>query len=207
MKIRVTLIEELLGTASANKEVHEEFIAKKSADKERIKEELESLPAEELMEKTITVFPRDSDGSPILWDYQFKGFIKESVSQLVEFEAFSVGKKKLSKYTYKRFVDNFVFVSPRKIRLVMPEGTEMGLCTRPLRAETLRGPRIALATSETVPAGTTFECEIKCLHPAFAPMIADRLNYGELKGLGQWRNGGKGAFTWELIAQQRSLAQ
>ena len=36
LKVKVTFTEEVLGTASANPELHEEFIAAKSADKEKI---------------------------------------------------------------------------------------------------------------------------------------------------------------------------
>ncbi len=69
MKIRITFTEGVLGTASADPEVHEKFIASKSADKEAAKEELKSLPADELMEKSTTVFHRDDQGNPILYDY------------------------------------------------------------------------------------------------------------------------------------------
>lgn len=196
MKIRVTLQEEMLGTASANPDVHREFIASKSNDAERTADELASLPADERMEKAVTVFPRDDDGTPILWDYQVKGFIKEAVGILIELsdKETRIGKTKLSKFTHKRIVDNFVFVSPRKIRLSC--ATVGPICTRPLRADTMKGERVSLASSETVPAATTFECEITTLAPALSDMMKDCLNYGAMKGLGQWRNSGKGRFSW-----------
>ncbi|HOO88146.1 MAG TPA: hypothetical protein PK442_10610, partial [Synergistales bacterium] len=71
MKAELTFTEEMLGTSSANADLHKEFIASKSADKEKMQEELESLPADELQQKAMTVFPRQ-DGSPFLWDYQVK---------------------------------------------------------------------------------------------------------------------------------------
>lgn len=198
MKIRVRLIEEMLGSACANKEVHAEFIASKSADAEKAKEEIESLPANEIMEKSVTVFPRDADGNPILWDYQVKGFIKEAMGTMVELmdKEVKAGKTKLSKFTYKRVVDNFVFVSPRMISLSNQIGE---ICTRPLRAETMRGERVALASSETVPAGTVFECEITTLSASLQEIVKQCLDYGKLKGLGQWRNSGKGRFEYEEI--------
>ena len=199
MKVKVTLIEEMLGTASGNPKVHEEFIASKSKDAAKSAEELESLPAEELIGKAITVFPRGDDGLPILFDYQVKGFIKEAVGILLELsdKEVRVGKTKLSKFTHKRIVDNFVFVSPRKIALGVPVGD---VCTRPLRADTMKGERVSLASSETVPAGTSFVCEIRTLAPALTDMLRACLDYGALKGLGQWRNSGKGRFTWEEVA-------
>ncbi len=50
-----------------------------------------------------------------------------------------VGKTKLSKYTHKRVVDNYVFVSPRQIKLSNKVGAP---CTRPLRAVTVRTSRM-----------------------------------------------------------------
>ena len=198
MKIKVTLTEDMLGTASANPDIHKEYIASKSADAEKSEEELKALPADTLMEKSMTVFPRDTDGTPILWDYQFKGFIKEAVGVLVDLldKETRIGKTKLTKFTHKRIVDNFIFVSPRKLRLSEKVGS---LCTRPLRADTMQGERVALASSETVPAGATFICEIRTLNPQLDDLVRKCLDYGALKGIGQWRNSGKGRFTWEEV--------
>jgi len=197
MKIRVKLIEEMLGASCQNKEVHAEYIASKSADAEKMKEELESLPSADLMEKAITVFARNKDGMPILYDYQFKGFLKEAFGVLIELNTteIRVGKTKLSKYTYKRIVDNFVFVFPRMIALA-PVGK---ICTRPLRADTMKGERVSLASSETIPAGAEFELEIQTLCPTLDDLVVKSLDYGKLKGLGQWRNSGKGRFTWKEV--------
>ena len=197
MKVRITLTEEMLGTASANPELHKEFIASKSADADKLEEEMKALHADEAMAKAMTVYPRDDDGLPILFDYQVKGFFKDTVGLLLELDdkEVKVGKTKLSKFTYKRLVDNYVFVTPRKIRLA-PVGP---VCTRPLRAATMQGDRVALASSETVPAGTVFEFEVSSLAPALTEMLRACLDYGALKGIGQWRNSGKGRFTWEEI--------
>ena len=197
MKVRIKLIEEMLGTASANPELHREFIASKSADADKLKEEMESLPAEDLIEKSLTVFHRDTTGMPIIYDYQIKGFIKEATGALIEIadKEIKVGKTKLSKFTHKRIVDNYIFVAPRIIRLAPVSG----VCTRPLRAETMRGERVALASSETVPAGTEFEIEIQTLSDTLVDLVKKCLDYGALKGIGQWRNSGKGRFVWKQV--------
>jgi hypothetical protein len=204
MKVKITFTDEILGTASADSEIHKEFIASKSADKAKVKEELEALPADDLIEKAITVFSRAKDGRPMFWDYQWRGFFKEVLGSMVEFSplVLKVGRKeiKFSKWTYKRLVDNYIFVTPREIPLNMPAETKLGECTRPLRAETQKGPRVALATSETVPEKTTCEFEVKSMRPELDALIVECLDYGIHKGMGQWRNSGKGRFTWEEIS-------
>lgn len=199
MKIRIKLLEDMLGTASANPDIHREYIASKAPDANGIEEEVAAVGVDPVMEKAMTVFPRSPDGKPIMWDYQVKGFLKEATGIVIDLldEEVKVAKTKLSKFTHKRFVDNFIFVSPRMI----PIQGEMGLpCTRPLRATTMQGDRVALATSETIKAGAIIECEIKILVPSLEPVIRKCLDYGALKGLGQWRNSGKGIFSWEEVS-------
>ena len=98
--------------------------------------------------------------------------------------------------TVKRLVDSYIFVTPRKI---MIPGDLGPICTRPLRAMTMQGERVSLASSETIPEGRSFECEIVTLAPALLPLIVDALDYGQHKGLLQWRNSGKGRFTWKEV--------
>lgn len=203
MRVKITFTEGLLGTASANPNIHEEFIASKSADKEKSKQEVEALHADEIMEKSVTVFARTPDGKPMLWDYQVKGFLKESTGILLDFcePDCKVGKAKLSRWTFKKIVDNAVMVSPRMIPLAIPEGATVALCTRPLRADTMKGERVALATSEEAPAGTTCEITIAVLDKTLEPLMRKCLDYGANKGIGQWRNSGKGRFTWEEVGE------
>ena len=110
-----------------------------------------------------------------------------------------IGKAKLSRWTYKRVVDNALFVYPRKVRLELPEAAEITQCTRPLRAETMKGERVALATSESVPAGSKLVFDVETLNPKLLELAEQCLDFGEKKGLGQWRNSGAGRFTWEKV--------
>lgn len=82
LKCRLTTIETLLGTASNNKELHSEFIASKAPDAPSREEEIEAVGVEEVIEKGMTVFSRNKDGKPILWDYQIKGFFKDACGVL-----------------------------------------------------------------------------------------------------------------------------
>ena len=56
-----------------------------------------------------------------------------------------------------------------------------------------------LAASETVPAGTTLDFEVLVMNPKDAETVREWLDYGQLRGLFQWRNSGKGRFTWEEV--------
>jgi hypothetical protein len=192
MKIKITLIEDLLGTASNNPELHREFIASKSPDSASVEEEVASVGAEAVIEKSMTVFPRE-DGKPFLYDYQLKGFFKDACSSLARVPGMKSNKLK----AFKKVIDGTIFVFPRKIMLAL--NGELGHCQRPLRAQTAQGERVALANSESAPAGTSFECEIKCLDENAEVIVREWLDYGALRGLGQWRNSGKGRFSWEEV--------
>lgn len=194
MKIKVTLIEEALGMMPNNKEIHETYIASKAPDAATISEEVAAVGVEEVVEKTMTVFPKLEDGTPFFWDYQIRGFFKDSIGMLRK-----VKSTKCSKLTsYKKVVDGLIFINERKIPIVL--SGPMGDCQRPLRAETMQGPRVALAHSESVPAGSTFEFTVNLLDDSLKDIIVECMDYGKLRGMGQWRNSGKGRFIWEEIA-------
>jgi len=210
MKVKLTLTETILGMASANPDIHSEFIASKAPTPEKAAEEVKSIVAEEenseeKFEKAMTVFPKDENGM-FLWDYHIKGFMKSGLLWLIE-----LGECKISKWSYKKAVDMFITIEPRRIYLCGPDGKPIkkaeGILQRPLRAETMRGDRICLASSEMLPPGTTLTCEITSfvgegktkLAAMDADTIKDVLSYGQHSGLGQWRGGGYGRFTWEEV--------
>ena len=98
---------------------------------------------------------------------------------------------------YKKIIDGLIFVGPRQIPLTL--SGEMTECQRPLRAQTAQGERVSLANSEEIPAGSTCEFEITCMDDAHEKAVMEWLDYGKLRGLGQWRNSGKGRFTYEIL--------
>jgi hypothetical protein len=193
MKVRITLTEELLGTKAANKDVFADFIASKAPDGDKRKEELDT--AEHREEAGTTIFHRDATGTPILWDYQIKGFFKDACGSLRN--ADDTRSKELK--AYKTKIDGLIFVGPRMIPVALPEGATVGLCERPLRADTAQGPRVSLARSETLPAGSVIEFEVTCLNKTLLATVREWLDYGAMRGIGQWRNSGKGRFTWEEL--------
>jgi hypothetical protein len=194
LKAKITFLEELLGTASADPEIHREFIASKAPNAPSLSEEVKAVGADEVIEKSMTIFPRNIDGNPILWDYQIKGFFKDACGMLRKVSGTtSAGIK-----AFKKEIDGLVFVFPRQIQINFTG--EIGTCQRPLRASTAQGERIALANSETIPAGASVEITVKCLSDTHEKAVREWLDYGVLRGLGQWRNSGKGRFEWEEIA-------
>ena len=194
LKVKITFLEPVLGTWPSNQNVARDFIASKSPDAATIEDEVAALGADAVADKGMTVFPRNENGEPVLYDYQIKGFFKDSCGVLRKVPGTKASKIK----AYKKEIDGLLFVSPRKIPLNL-NGGEIGVCERPLRASTAQGERIALSSSETAPAGTSIEIQIDCLTKDMHDLALECLEYGKLRGIGQWRNSGKGRYTYELI--------
>ena len=196
LKVRVRFIEEVLGTASANPEIHAEFIASKAPDAPSREEEVAAIGADAEFEKGMTIFHKDEDGNPFAWNYQWRGFFKDAMGALRNVPDTACSKIK----AYKKTVDNRINVYPRKIPINFEGDT--GVCQRPLRAQTAQGERVALASSESIPAGATMIFEIGMLNPKEdEKAVRECLNNGIRKGFGQWRNSGKGAFKWKLLEE------
>ena len=196
LKVKITFTEELLGTANSNKDIHSEFIANNAPDAPSREEEIEAIGVDGVERKEMTIFPRNTEGQPIMWDYQVKGFFKDTCGALRKVTSTESSKIK----AYKKEIDGLIFPEPRQI--VIKFDGEIGTCQRPLRASTAQGERIALANSETIPAGATVEFTVKCLLDSHMKAVKEWLDYGVFKGMGQWRNSGKGRFTWEDLTDK-----
>ena len=189
--VKLTFTDDLLGTSSGNPELHREFIASKAPDAAKMEEEVASLGVEAVEEKSMTVFPKMADGTPYLWDSQIRGFFKEICGAMRGIPGTKSSKVK----AYKKKVDNTIFVEPREIPLDL-HSMKIADCQRPLRASTMQGERIALANSEVCPQGTTCEFDVLCMVDEDVDMLREWLEYGKYKGIGQWRNSGKGRFEF-----------
>ena len=193
--VKLTFTDDLLGTSSGNPELHREFIASKAPDAAKMEEEVASLGVEAVEEKSMTVFPKMADGTPYLWDYQIRGFFKEICGAMRGIPGTKSSKVK----AYKKKVDNTIFVEPHEIPLDL-HSMKIADCQRPLRASTMQGERIALANSEVCPQGTTCEFDVLCMVDEDVDMLREWLEYGKYKGIGQWRNSGKGRFEFTFQA-------
>lgn len=195
--VRLTLVEEALGMSPADAEIYGKWIASKAPEPELADEEVAAVEGTEGAEDATTCFPRTEDGTPFCWDYQIKGFFKDACSSLRR-----VTGTRSSKLTaFKKVIDGTIFVEERVIPFELPEGAECGRCERPLRASSATGERVALAASETVPAGTVIEFTVLVMNPKDAETVREWLDYGRLRGLFQWRNSGKGRFVWEEVEE------
>lgn len=218
---RLTGVTPLLGSNPVNPKIHSEFIAAKAETLEKAMQETEMLPSpEDLKEKLdqvkqmgLTVFLRDGDDSHIvIGNHVVKGFLKAAMNTLKDQFGITAPKSK---------VDNLVFVSPTYLPImrdghVITEPDEWK--ERPLRAETMQGPRVTLASSEQINAPWYVDVSITLIENS-APKakasadgeakpkskaitwetIEAALTYGAFKGLGQWRNGGHGSFIVQRI--------
>ena len=197
IKVRVTFTSEVLGTAPNNPQIYEEYIYKKDPESEinTLDDEIETLGADAVIDKGMTVFHKDTEG-PFLYDYQIRGFIKESIAHLRN--ANDPVAKKLT--AYKKKIDGLVHVYPGHIHFKGVTG--INVVQRPLRAQTMQGERITLACSEEIAAGATVSFLIKIENPDLEPAIRVALDHGLSVGIGQWRgSGGKGKFYWEEIGE------
>ena len=205
MRVRITFQEEILGTAAANPELYRDYIASNAPDALTKEEQIAAIGVEKAIENAMTVFPRNADGEPLLWPYQVRGMFKSAQKSIN-----IIYGKKTAEYlpNYKGKIDQLVFVkatddtwTSRNSGIVIhaPEGKDMATCERPLRAETMQGPRVSLVKSETCPAGSWAEFDVRCLAPELMEYVRYWLEYGQYNGIGQWRNSGKGRFTWQEV--------
>lgn len=193
----------------------EEVIGRKLNDKEiqgltqgslkELKELKETL--EELDEKGITCFFRDPMGSGkiCIGSHMILGFLKAGAEAICRRNISEKGERKngtmLSSISHSQSMINmhlgiFPEMIPASKDIVREEDGSPKYYQRSLRAKTAQGDRVALAKSELLPKDTVFTFQIKLMTGSeiTEEHLKEILAYGELKGLGQWRNVGHGSF-------------
>lgn len=157
---------------------------------------------EELKEKGITVFFRDQDGSPTIGSHMIHGFMKNAGSIISKMNKRKVGTFLGTAAYTTSTINERVSISPKFIKASVDVNRkadgEISYLQRSLRAMTAQGPRISLAKSEVLDEGCEFEFYLKILNGESNVVEKEQLesifDYGTEKGLGQWRNSGKGQF-------------
>ena len=195
--VRLTFIADVLGTATADPNIYSQYIASNAPDAPSKEEEIEAIGVDAMIDKGTTVFPKDENGNPFMWDYQVRGFFKSACSALQRCKGSWFAKHTEKIKAFRKVLDQCILVYPRRIPFEL--SGEMGICQRPLRANTAQGERVAIASSETVPAGSTVEFTVRVLNEDWMFAVLEWLNYGQYNGMLQWRNSGAGAFIYEIF--------
>lgn len=203
-KYRLTGLEMMLGSNPSDPQVRKAYIESKRPIEAPSEDESANTPEID-EDKGLTVFLlHPQTGGPMVYDYTIRGFFKDVINTLASQTGVLAAKSK---------VDKYLFVSPRHIPLKHASGervsTTDGVYERSLRAMTAQGPRVTLAGSEFV-KDWMIEIEVSLLEnketakgkPITWSVIEDALDYGRLSGLGQWRNGGFGKFSWQRIDEE-----
>jgi hypothetical protein len=201
---RLTGTSPILGSQPADPDIRRRFLMEKARELgiDVSESENDDLP-ENIEQKGLTVFLRDKNYLNTLYirGYVVKGMLKEALTVLKAQAGLTAPRVK---------VDNLLFVAENKLRLLRHDVLIVepdSINERPLRAETMQGPRTALAASEQVDEPWTLIFTLYLLAGEKTAKsaalswehIEAALDYGALKGLGQWRNAGHGTFTWERI--------
>ena len=201
LKVKITFKQGVLGTLTGDKEVYRNFIGSKAPDASTVEEEIANIGTEEVIEKGKTFFPKNKDGKAFIYDYQFKGFFKSACSAMNKVKGSLSSKLK----AFKKEIDLRVFIKDREN--VIENYDTITECQRPLRAQTMQGERVSLAISEEIPAGATCTFTIITLCDETMELVKEWLDYGAYNGMLQWRNSGKGSFTWEEVKLRCGLVR
>jgi len=200
--VTVTFTEPLLGTVPKDPEIWSTYVrdraiaavAKQPGSETKIAEiveEVDTVPeAAPVDEETRgwTSFHSDGDG-PFVYNYFIQGHLRDSAATLAKNLGIQALRSKLEKA---------VLIRPRRLHLAM--AGDLTTVERPLRAMTPQGPRVTLVRSDAAPVGTTLTFRVYLLQLRQAELTWDVIwtlfAYGANRGMGQWRNGGWGLYTW-----------
>lgn len=163
----------------------------------------------DVMSSGVTGFLCDENLNPYLDAYLPKAMFKEAwTSRKAHPNSLSVkmknGKSIISRHVFIRGTEP---KRKTKLRLNIPNKEQVAILSRALRAETMQGPRTALAVSVILPKETWFEFYIKVLAPEIitSDHLHEWLSYGEYSGFGQFRGGNYGMFKYTLSRMDKKL--
>lgn len=173
---------------------------------------------EELDTKGVTVFFWDKERNlPCIGDHMIYGFMKAASEAICKTRGKKTGTiLQSAAYTtstinqHCRIKEQFITFD-KDIRRNADKTPSYN--QRSLRAVTAQGPRVGLAKSEVVPAGAKLKFVLTVMDGS--PLITSSggeddkgkftmkhleeiFDYGQMTGLGQWRNAGNGMFTYTM---------
>lgn len=122
IKVKLTFIEPVLGTCPGDPDIYRTFVASNSPDAATMEDEVAAIGVDGVVEKGKTIFPKLDDGTPFFYDYQIKGFFKDTCGGLRKVKE----TKSSSIKAFKKEIDKLIFVEPRTIPILF-DG-EMGEC-------------------------------------------------------------------------------
>ena len=195
LKVELTFTTNILGSQPKNQDVVDSYIKTRAKGKETADEFASPLSDDLINEKESKAWTgfQEENGFPFIMDYAVKGFLKHSGN---------VQKEHLSIKALRSKIDDLVFVTPRKIFFDKPILKEP--FQRPLRAMTMQGPRVTLVKSDIVEEGAkiTFWINVPIPCEITKDKMLKILSFGEYTGIGQFRNGGFGKFTYKILEEK-----
>lgn len=196
--VELELTQQMLGTIPKQQEIYKAYIGTKTPLPNDALEEAKDI--KEIEEKGWTGFFKNETEGLYIMNYMILGFIKEAGNTL---------KAQAGIQNLRSKLENFLFVTPRHIPFLDQSGNIKfeadGNLERSLRAQTAQGPRISLARSEYVDAGTRLKFVLTLLpNKEFDETLVKTLfSYGQFKGLGQFRNGSYGQFNLKEFKKRK----
>ena len=154
-------------------------------------------------ELRITVFPADARGLH-LWDYQFKGMLKAAAKAT---GARVAGRKAATTASAASEIQTKLWVFSSTGDRVIPltrDGKRIAaaddLLSRPIRAETPRGPVVTVTTSEVLYPPIEADLLVLGIRGGriTRDILTELLSFGAFEGMGQWRSSGLGRFLAEV---------
>ena len=82
IKVKLTFTEPVLGTCPGDPDIYRAFVASNSPDAATMEDEVAAIGVDGVVEKGKTIFPKLDDGTPFFYDYQIKGFFKDTCGGL-----------------------------------------------------------------------------------------------------------------------------
>lgn len=250
MHVEIEWLEKALGTSPNNANILGDYIASKAPDALTKEQEIAAIGQDEVMDKQVCIYPKGQfrydpkterylddltedhkkiegeevrENVPFYYNYQIRGFFKDSCGLLTKADDVDENGKKLGATesakvkAYKKVIDGCIFVFPRRIAIDIPEfyvdddgitivpskneDGSLKIIQRPIRTSGPSGERTAIAASEMIPAGSRIKFTIGMTSLKFKPAVVEWLNYAVVHGISGWRNSGLGICRWREIKE------